>query len=133
MITASRYFERHADSPEITDQVRKNADKLIGLVSTLLSLIPFENPVITSGFRTKKQNEKVKGAVNSAHMTGEAIDLYDPDKVIGLWCQTNVGYLRANGLHMESLATTHKSHIPEQRWVHLTTRAPRSGNTIYFP
>lgn len=132
MITASKYFERFKDSPEVTEHVRKNADKLLGKICTLLSLIPIEAE-ISSGFRTQKYNEKIGGSKNSAHCTGEAIDLKDPDKVIGLWAQSNIGYLRDNGLYMETLTITHKSQRPEGRWCHLTVRSPRSGNTIFYP
>lgn len=132
MITVQKYFERHKDSQEITDKVRKNAEKLIGLVSTMLSLIPYDG-IITSGFRTQKHNDKIGGAPNSAHTTGQAVDLHDPDKVIGNWILANVDYLAANGLYAEHPAITNKSPNPLERWVHLGTRAPRSGNTIYFP
>ena len=132
MITTAQYFERHKDSSEITDKVRKNAEKLIGLISTLLSLIPYET-TISSGFRTQKYNEKIGGSPNSAHCTGEACDLSDPDKIVGLWCQSNVGYLAANGLYMESLSVTHKSPDPLKRWVHLSIKAPKSKNTIFYP
>lgn len=132
MITVQKYFERHKDSQEITDKVIKNAEKLIGLISTLLSLIPYEG-VITSGFRTQKHNEKIGGKNLSAHCTGEACDLHDPDKVIGNWILANVDYLAAHGLYAEHPAITNKSADPMKRWVHLGTRAPRSGNTVYFP
>lgn len=133
MIQLTDYFKQHADSSEITDQVRKNASVLIAKVSTLLSLIPIEKPIITSGFRPVSYNKSIGGSPNSAHCWGLAIDLLDSDKKIGEWCVTNVAYLVQEGLYMESLAYTHKSHIPEQRWVHLSTRRPKSGNTIFLP
>jgi hypothetical protein len=132
MITTTQYFERHKDSLEITDKVRKNAEKLIGLISTLLSLIPYET-TITSGFRTTKHNEKIGGSPNSAHTSGEACDLADPEKIIGTWCLANVSYLAANGLYMEQPLVTLKSPDPTKRWTHLTIRAPKSRATIFFP
>lgn len=132
MITVQKYFERFKDSLEITDKVRKNAEKTIGLVSTLLSLIPYDG-IQTSGFRTQKYNDKIGGKSLSAHCTGEAIDLHDPDKIIGNWCMNNIPYLASVGLYMEHLTVTHRSPDPTKRWVHLSIRAPKSGNTIYFP
>lgn len=42
--------------------------------------VPFK---ITSGFRTKEQNDKLKGSVeDSAHMTGEAVDISCPDSKV---------------------------------------------------
>jgi uncharacterized protein YcbK (DUF882 family) len=133
MIQLSDYFKAHADSKEITEQVRKNATVLIARVSTLLSLIPIEKPVITSGFRPSSYNKSIGGSLNSAHCYGLAIDLLDSDKKIGEWCISNIAYLVQEGIYMESLCHTHRSHLPEKRWVHLTTRKPKSGNTVFLP
>lgn len=133
MIQLSDYFKAHADSKEITDQVRKNASVLIAKVSTLLSLIPIEKPVITSGFRPQNYNKQIGGSPNSSHCYGMGLDLWDPDKKIGDWCIANIAYLVQEGLHIESLCVTHKSHLPEKRWVHFQTRRPKSGATVFLP
>lgn len=132
MIQSSDYFKQFAASQEITDQIRKNADKLLAKVCTLLSLIPYETTIV-SGFRTKKWESKQGRSGNSAHCVGMAVDLKDPDKVIGTWLRSNEAYLRQEGLHFESLDVTHKSDDPNKRWVHITTRAPASGNIEFIP
>jgi hypothetical protein len=132
MIQASDYFRQFKDSQEITEKIRKNADKLLSKVCTLLSLIPYETK-LTSGFRSKKYESKKGRSGNSAHCTGEAIDLYDPDKIIGEWCRANEAYLKQEGLHFEHLSVTHKSDRREGRWCHLTIRPPASGKIEFFP
>ena len=133
MIQLRDYFGRFNGHEEVTEDVLKNATKLIAKVSTLLRLIPIDNVTITSGFRTKKYNEKRGGSKNSTHCTGEGIDLHDPDETIGKWAQSNIGYLREENIYMESLAVTHKSEKPSGKWVHLQVKPPRSCNQIFLP
>jgi hypothetical protein len=133
MLQLSDYFKQFRDSDEIDDDKRKNAQILISKVSHLLSMIPYENPIISSGFRPSWYNKKISGSANSAHCFAMAIDIVDPTEEIGKWCRTNIKYLMENKLFMESLDITHKSEKPSGKWVHLTTRAPRSGNIIFLP
>jgi uncharacterized protein YcbK (DUF882 family) len=132
MIQASDYFGRFKDSPEITDDIRKNVDKLLAKVSMLLSMIPYKTK-ITSGFRPKAYNKQIGGSVNSHHCYGRAIDLWDPDCVIGLWLKNNHEYLKQEGLYYESLSVTHKSELRKGRWIHLQIVPPRSGNIEFLP
>lgn len=132
MIQTSDYFKQFEKSQEITDQIRKNADKLLAKVCTLLSLIPYETTIV-SGFRTKKWESKQGRSGNSAHCVGMAVDLKDPDKVIGNWCLANENYLKQEGLYVEHPDVTHKSERPEGRWCHISIRPTKSGNHIFYP
>lgn len=134
MLQVSDYFRQFRDSDEITEDVEKNAKVLIAKVSHLLSMIPYEGPVvITSGFRPKSYNKRIGGSPNSHHCYGNAIDLHDPDETIGKWAQNNIAYLREHGLFMESLCVTHKSEKPSGKWVHFQIKAPKSGSQIFLP
>jgi hypothetical protein len=61
-------------------------------------------------------------------MTGEAIDLYDPDGDLDEWLMSEKGrgILEALGLWMEHPAST-------KSWSHLQTIPPRSGNRVFYP
>lgn len=66
------------------------------------------------------------GAKNSAHKTGQAVDIYDPRNEIDTWCYIHQQQLRQLGLFMEHPTATEK-------WCHLTTRAPASGKIAFLP
>jgi hypothetical protein len=133
MIQASSYFKQFSDHKEITDQIRKNADKLLGKVGVLLSLIPIEKPVLTSGFRPQSYNKKIGGSPNSHHCFGNACDIHDPEKKIANWCLQNTNYLKENGLYIENPDLTCKSEDPMRRWVHFQVVAPKSRSTVFNP
>ena len=132
MITTRQYFGKWKTSDGINDVVEKNAQILVCKVSLLMSLYGKEL-AITSGFRPFSYNKQIGGSDKSLHCYGQAIDLHDPDKSFGEWCVLNVEHLVQNGLYMESLTKTHLSQDPLKRWVHLQSKAPRSGNTIFLP
>ena len=72
-------------------------------------------------------NAATKGAaLTSKHMTGAALDLYDPDGKIDEWCVGRLDVLAATGLWMESPKHT-------VGWCHLQCLAPRSGNRVFVP
>lgn len=127
------YIGRFRDSAEVTDEVTKNAGKLLAKVSELLSRAGLKDIAITSGFRSVKYNEKIGGAKKSLHTRGLAIDLADPTKEIGQWCITNMEQMAEIGLYLESLERTHKSDRPQGRWVHLQSIAPNSGARVFIP
>lgn len=133
MLQVSNYLGRFKDSPELTDDMRKDAQILISKVSELLSRAGIDDCVITSGFRPKSYNAQIGGSKNSLHCYCQAIDLADPDEKIGKWFQSNIQALIEIGLWAESLSVTHKSEKPSGKWVHLQIKAPRSGNRIFLP
>jgi len=129
MIQLKDYFGRWESHPEVTEEIKKNAQVLISKVSELLSLFG-EDRKINSGFRPRDYNRSVGGSINSAHCFGLAIDLEDNNRELGKFCQSNIELLVELKLYMESLEVTHKQH---SCWVHLTTRRPKSGSTIFLP
>lgn len=140
MFTIEQYAGKWIESPDWTPKVQANAEILILKVQELLAYakaagIKFPiNPVTGSiisgtslgGFRP--QNCEV-GAKRSAHKTGEAVDIYDPSKKFGEWCLKNQEFGQA--LQLSGLYAEHPAAI--SGWVHLTTRAPRSGKRVFYP
>jgi hypothetical protein len=81
---------------------------------------------VSSGFRTSDANHKANGAKNSAHITGEAVDIEDKDWKIANLINNDVGLLDRFDLYMEN---THYS----PGWVHLSTRKTLSGRRVFVP
>lgn len=124
-------------SDDLTDAIRSNADALIAKVNKLLlrasvsgvkcECHPTSKSPVTSGWRPPSINRSTPGAaVKSKHMTGQAIDLYDPDGEIDDWCMGHQGVLAEIGLYMEHPSAT-------KGWCHLQTVPPRSGLRVFYP
>jgi hypothetical protein len=132
MITIRDYFGSHGGY--ITRDVQ-NAKNLLAHIHPLLDaaakagVIPPMNPKTGTqisgekwgGWRTQACPI---GAPNSAHKTGEAIDIYDPENKLDAW-------LTDERLEKYDLYREH----PEDTlgWCHLSTRAPRSGRRTFKP
>lgn len=126
-ITSSNRYPERAQSPELTDEVKKNAENLIAKVNALLQDIGWTEAVsISSGFRPSGVNKNVKGAAKrSGHQTGLCIDIFQDKKdnqKLGFLIrslQDNKGLqgvLGANGLMMEKLEYTKGNNTD---WIHL--------------
>lgn len=88
---------------------------------------PGTGMLITSGWRPPAVNAATAGAAkNSLHMTGRAIDVYDPEGRIDSWCMTHLDLLAAAGLWLE-----HPDYTP--RWSHWQTLAPGSRRRVFIP
>lgn len=90
---------------------------------------PKTNSFVSSGWRPAPVNSSTPNAApNSKHMTGQAIDIYDPDGELDDWLLTNYGQasLTALGLWMEHPSAT-------KSWCHVQTVPPRSGARVFFP
>lgn len=131
MLTYEDYFGRvsHIEAPSAEVQV--NAGVLLARVNALLSdLPPFEAVMdvrVNSGWRPASYNAGVPGAaVRSKHITGEAIDLADPDGELDEYLFQHQEVLAAHGLWLEHPAAT-------KGWCHVQTVPPRSGNRVFFP
>jgi hypothetical protein len=64
------------------------------------------------------------GAPQSAHKTGEAVDIYDPAGELDTWLDDEK--LEKYGLYREHPEDT-------AGWCHLTTRSPKSGRRTFKP
>lgn len=122
---------------ECTPQILENAARTVEKVNSLLAVLEAEgvtleeNPrtasLISSGWRPPQINGQVKNAaVRSKHMTGEAVDLFDPEGEIDDWCAAHPMALASLGLWMEHPSAT-------KGWCHVQSTAPRSGNRIFYP
>lgn len=134
-ITAEHYFKAYADHPEITDEIRANAETLLGRVNLLLDECvsmgwePLINPA-TRTYISGKQNGGWRpsdcpiGAPNSSHKTGSGVDVADGDGELDAMITDEL--LSRHGLYRE-----HPESTPG--WCHLTTRAPKSGRRTFYP
>lgn len=134
MLEAADYFKPHQQDPG--QEVRDNADKLLGRVNALLSEVGHlldAPPKINSGWRPADYNMMVPGAaVRSKHITGQAVDLGDPEGVLddilfsdfvrnGDEC-----LLSKWGLYLEHPGAT-------KNWCHLQSVPPKSGKRVFWP
>lgn len=101
----------------------QNMVVLLTIVNNLL--IEFgEYRKVVSGYRRPEDNAAAGGAKKSAHMTCEAIDLEDKDERFKKFMTEEL--LEKFGLYREADKAT-------PSWIHLTTRAPRSGSRVFNP
>jgi hypothetical protein len=127
MISRDDYFKgRDKQFPnEFTDDVLKNADKIIARASELLSAFG-EKRKVSSGWRPTSINKQVGGAKNSQHIYGNAVDIEDKDGRLKKFCVENIERLIEIGLWMEDVTAT-------PTWVHLQSVPPKSGDRIFKP
>lgn len=137
MITVADYFGKWADHPDATDTVVESAEEMLSRVNSLLEVAVHDgvdlqiNPATGTyisgqtlgGFRPQDCGQ---GAPTSSHKVGRGVDIYDPHNALDSWCYLHQDILKHLGLHMEHPDATNT-------WCHLTDRAPRSGNTCFFP
>ncbi|KQY83643.1 D-Ala-D-Ala carboxypeptidase family metallohydrolase [Pelomonas sp. Root1444] len=141
MITVNDYFmgRREQHPLALTPDIERRAERTVSVVNALLAkamadgIHPVRNPntgsAVSSGWRPPAINAATSGAaVNSRHMTGEAVDLYDPDGDIDDWLLSPNGQaaLASVGLWMEHPSAT-------KGWAHLQTVPPRSRNRVFYP
>ncbi len=85
--------------------------------------------LVSSGWRPPQINASTPNAApNSKHMTGQAVDVYDPDGDLDEWLMGPDGQkaLIALGLWLEHPSAT-------KGWSHVQTIPPRSLNRVFFP
>ncbi len=111
---------------ELTPEIEANAVELIDRVNFLLK--SFGEPrTVNSGWRPPEVNAKTAGsALKSKHMTGQAVDLADPDGDLDEWCMDHASELERLQLWQEHPAST-------KGWCHLQSIPPRSGKRVFYP
>lgn len=131
MISLADYFAQHRETPP--REVADNALELLARVNMLLQNAAAEgveaaqNPRVNSGWRPEAYNATVPGAaVRSKHITGQAIDIADPDGELDDWCLNHLAVLEELGLYMEH-------PLASKGWTHLQSVPPRSGRHCFYP
>lgn len=130
MITLTDYYMgRDTAYPmAMTPQIEKNAELTVQLANALLVRFG-QGRKVNSGWRPPQVNERTPGAaVMSKHMTGQAIDLADPEGDLDEWLMSAEGQavLEELGLWMEHPACT-------KSWTHVQTVPPKSGRRVFYP
>lgn len=115
MITLKEYVK---DWPEkypqeyIDSAVEENAKFLLHQVNTFLEMLDVKDVHVNSGWRPREHNAKIGGAKNSAHISGRAVDIADPNGGLAAVIANAPEKLRAMELWMENPKHT-------KTWVHL--------------
>lgn len=139
MITLADYWMgRDADYEHaLTEAIRMNARETVGRANALLAMVeddalaieinPRTESPVNSGWRPPEINAGTPGAApRSKHMSGQAVDLYDPDGLLDDWCMDHQEQLGEVGLWLEHPGST-------KGWCHVQTVPPRSGHRVFYP
>lgn len=130
------WMGRNASHPDdLTPEIVRNAGHLLRKVNNLIVLMhdveveshPVIGNPIVSGWRPPAINAGTKGAApRSHHMSGNAVDLYDPVGAIDDWCMEHLDFLAEAGLWLEHPSAT-------KGWCHLQQMPPSSGRRVFYP
>jgi hypothetical protein len=135
MIDLKAYYmgRDEAYRDELTEEIRRNAAETVVRVNRLLERAGFTHITeVNSGWRPKRINAATpEAAATSHHLTGEAVDLPDPDRTLAAWCASHLDVLEELGLWMEDPRWTWDEN--GGHWVHLQTVPPRSGRRVFVP
>lgn len=141
MITITDYFmgRRELYPMSVTPDLEREAIRTVELANKLIVQAesygvkfhtnPTTGSYVSSGWRPATVNASTPNAApNSKHMTGQAVDIYDPDGDLDDWLMSGIGQatLNALGLWMEHPSAT-------KTWSHIQTIPPRSGNRVFYP
>lgn len=129
-ITSSGRYPERANSPELTEEVKSNAIKLLNKVNTALKELGITKVSVSSGFRTSASNSSLSNsAKKSNHLIGCAIDLVD-DANQTLCKLFTKDFLIKHDLYREDSDFT-KGKVTN--WLHLQTTPTKSGSRIFKP
>lgn len=134
MITIDDYFtnsgkvpdRRIAYAKDFTPAILAKAVETVARANLVLGEFG-QDRAVNSGWRPPAVNAATAGAAEfSRHMTGEAIDIYDPEGDLDQWFMDFPQKLQEFNVYMEHPATT-------KGWCHLQLISPHSGRRIFFP
>ena len=141
MITVTDYWMgRDKTYPiALSTDTRRNAETMVELANKLLTLAkiagvtletnPRTGTIVSSGWRPPEVNASTpNAAARSKHMTGQALDLYDPDGDLDDWLMTDDGQ-RA----LSDLGLWHEHPSATKGWAHVQSVPPRSGRRTFYP
>jgi hypothetical protein len=118
LLTSSNRYPDRANSPDCTDEVKKNGALLVEKVNLLLNDLGIDKVDVTSGFRTASSNAQVANAAKrSLHMRGLACDLLDnKDQTLAKLVDSRPDLLKKYDLWLENPNFTKGKNT---NWVHL--------------
>lgn len=123
-LTASGKYPERENHKEATQEVKDSALKLIPKVEALLAELGIKEVKVSSGFRPSEVNAGIAGAAKkSLHMTGNAIDLEDPEGKLDKLIMEHPELLKKHGLWLEHPDST-------KGWCHLDQSISRSDRPI---
>lgn len=141
MISVADYFmgRRERFPLALTPAIEREAFRTVDLASKLLvqaqtygvtlDVHPVNKSLVSSGWRPPEVNAGTANAApNSKHMTGQAIDIYDPDGDLDDWLLSGEGQAA-----MAALGLWHEHPSATKGWAHLQTIPPRSGRRTFYP
>jgi hypothetical protein len=108
-----------------TPEIDANIANTISKVDAFFMYCP-DILIINSGLRDPQSNRAAGGAINSTHLTGQAIDLSDKDGKIWKFVLDNLDLAQQIGLWFEDKRWT-------PTWVHIQIVPPKSRRRIYIP
>lgn len=129
------YFGRMSHLYAPSAEVQDNAEILLTRVNALLAVINESHPGIeaamrprvNSGWRPAEYNATVPNAApRSKHITGQAIDIADPEGELDELLLNHPSLLEMAGLWLEHPLAT-------KGWSHWQCVPPRSGNRVFYP
>lgn len=124
-ISETEYLMGRDKAAPLTPTMRTNMEKLLIAVNLIRDLYG-KSMSVSSGYRPPTVNAATPNASKtSCHLTCEAVDFGDKDRKLVQWLLRNMDILEKAGLYMESPINT-------PTWVHLQTRAPRSGKRVFL-
>lgn len=134
MITLTDYWAgRDRQYPEeLTDDIKENAAQIVARANLLITAYREDTGdsdphVVTSGWRPPQVNKGIANAApRSKHMTGQAIDLSDPEGQLDEWCMEHPEILEQLGLYQEHPSAT-------KGWLHVQCVPPKSGRRVFYP
>ena len=111
---------------DMTGTILDNASETVNRANLLLRAFGQERTV-NSGWRPPSVNAATPGsALKSKHLTGQAIDLADPEGDLDEWCFDHPETLEQIGLWQEHPAST-------KGWCHVQIVPPKSGKRVFYP
>ena len=117
---------------DLTDEIISNAEDTVARANLLLSIYRSETGdtefrKVNSGWRPAAVNKATpNAAMRSKHMTGQAVDLSDPDGDLDEWLLVHIDALGDCGLWHEHPSAT-------KGWCHVQTVPPKSGKRVFYP
>ena len=134
MITLNDYWmgRDKTYAAALTADIVHNAEETVRRANALLNSFRAvtkdnESRHVNSGWRPPDLNRSTPGAaLRSKHITGQAIDIADPDGDLDEWCMDNADTLARLSLWLEHPSAT-------KGWCHLQTVPPKSGRRVFYP